>query len=70
WVGCDDSSKGHWVYWPDTHRVSVECNIYFDESAANSQVEGENSVEGEIPAVINSESTQIHSQSRCHTKLS
>jgi hypothetical protein len=35
WIGMDDESKGARVYWPDTKTVTVERNIYFDNSSAS-----------------------------------
>jgi Reverse transcriptase (RNA-dependent DNA polymerase)/Integrase core domain/GAG-pre-integrase domain len=35
WLGVDDESKGARVYWPDSKTVTVERNIYFDNSSAN-----------------------------------
>ena len=35
WLGLDDESKGAWVYWPDSKTVTVERNIYFDNSSAS-----------------------------------
>ncbi|KAF9488086.1 hypothetical protein BDN71DRAFT_1363453, partial [Pleurotus eryngii] len=32
WVGFDDLSKGHRIYWPDRHAVTTERNIYFDNT--------------------------------------
>ena len=46
WLGVDEKSKGSRVYWPDKMTVSVERNVYFDESAVlTSRHEGE---EGEM----------------------
>ena len=30
WVGYSDESKGHRIYWPGKHRVTVERNVTFD----------------------------------------
>ena len=35
WLGMDDESKGARVYWPDTQSVTVERNLYFDNSSAD-----------------------------------
>ena len=35
WLGLDDESKGARVYWPDSKTVTVERNIYFDNSSAS-----------------------------------
>ena len=35
WIGLDDKSKGHCVYWPDKQTVSVKYNIYFDKLATS-----------------------------------
>ncbi|KAF8589060.1 hypothetical protein K439DRAFT_1333671, partial [Ramaria rubella] len=45
WVSYSDESKGHQIDWPGKHRVTVECNVTFDESVlvpTNVQVEGGN----------------------------
>jgi hypothetical protein len=34
WIGMDDESKGARIYWPDSKTVTVERNIYFDNSSA------------------------------------
>ena len=34
-MGIDNESKGAWVYWPDTKTVTVERNIYHDNTAVN-----------------------------------
>ena len=34
WLGVDDESKGGRIYWPDTKLVTVERNIYYDNSSA------------------------------------
>ncbi|CAA7265260.1 unnamed protein product [Cyclocybe aegerita] len=42
WMGVDKQSKGVWVYWPDTKTVSVEQNVYYDETCkSGSHLEGE-----------------------------
>jgi hypothetical protein len=45
-VGIDDEAKGYRIYWPGKNRVSVERNVYFNESEAlepeEAPVEGEN----------------------------
>jgi len=35
WIGLDDKSKDHCVYWPDKQTVSVKHNIYFDKLATS-----------------------------------
>jgi hypothetical protein len=30
WIGYSDESKGHRVYWPRKHHVTVECNVTFN----------------------------------------
>jgi hypothetical protein len=40
WIGVDEQSKGMRIYWPDTKTITVERNIYFDDSLA-SDLEGE-----------------------------
>ncbi|KAF8575077.1 hypothetical protein K439DRAFT_1370798 [Ramaria rubella] len=46
WVGYSDESKGHRIYWPGKHCVTVEHNMTFDSSVitvpVDVQVEGEN----------------------------
>ena len=34
WLGVDDESKGVRIYWPDTKLVTVERNVYYDNSSA------------------------------------
>jgi hypothetical protein len=31
WVGFDEVSNGHRIYWPDKQTISVECSIKFDD---------------------------------------
>lgn len=51
WMGIDDQTEnGCRVYWPTKRRVSIERNIYFDDSVpASSHFEGE---EGNLPGEI------------------
>ena len=64
WVGLDEKLKGVWVYWPRYHIVTVECNIYFDNSAAVNHLEGEDLVIVEVlgvpPAPITLSNTANH----------
>ena len=30
WIGHSSQSDGHCIYWPDSHKVTVERNIYFN----------------------------------------
>ncbi len=42
WMGIDEQSKGARVYWPDKHNVTIERNIYYDETCTSvSRFEGE-----------------------------
>jgi Reverse transcriptase (RNA-dependent DNA polymerase) len=42
WVGIDDRSKGFRIYWPEKRTVTVEWNIYLDNTTASaSRLEGE-----------------------------
>ena len=42
WLGLDDNSNGVHVYWPDMHAVSIERNVYFDQTSSSVQcLEGE-----------------------------
>lgn len=45
WVGLDPSSKGHCIYWPTLHKVSVERNVVFLNSAETPSVKGEHDVD-------------------------
>ena len=29
WIGFDTESNGHYIYWPQIPKVSIECNIVF-----------------------------------------
>ncbi|KAF8799487.1 hypothetical protein BYT27DRAFT_7075854, partial [Phlegmacium glaucopus] len=50
WLGLDEKSKGVQVYWPDTKTVSVERNVYTDNTLASaSRIKGENN-EGFVEA--------------------
>src|SRR5271168_4942774 len=40
WLGVDEQSKGFRVYWPDTKSITVERNVYYDNSSV-SRNEGE-----------------------------
>ncbi|PPQ85111.1 hypothetical protein CVT26_005400 [Gymnopilus dilepis] len=40
WIGVNDKSKGDRVYWPDSRKVSVKRNVYYDRTSA-SRLEGE-----------------------------
>ena len=35
WLGMDEESKGTRIYWPDSKSVTVERNIYFNNSSAS-----------------------------------
>ena len=57
WMGMDEESKGARVYWPDSKSVTVERNLYYDNSTA-SRFEEEDDAEvvrtnAEVPAVQN-----------------
>ena len=42
WMGIDEQSKGVRVYWPDKRNVTIERNIYYDETCTSvSRFEGE-----------------------------
>ncbi len=42
WMGFDEQSKGFRIYWPDKRCVSVERNVYYDNTASpTSRLEGE-----------------------------
>jgi len=42
WMGIDEQSKGVRVYWPDKRNVTVERNIYYNETCMSvSRFEGE-----------------------------
>src|SRR6266545_2005007 len=44
WLGVDEESKGVRVYWPDTKKITVERNVYYDNSSA-CHSEGEQNLE-------------------------
>ncbi len=44
WSGVDEELKGIRVYWPDTKKITVEQNIYYDNSSA-CRSEGEQNLE-------------------------
>ena len=35
WLGIDNESKGIRVYWPESKKVTVERNIYYDNSVSS-----------------------------------
>jgi hypothetical protein len=35
WLGVDDESKGVWIYWPDTKSITIERNVYYDDTSAS-----------------------------------
>ena len=42
WLGIDEQSKGVRVYWPDKKNVTVERNVYYDQTCTSvSRFEGE-----------------------------
>ena len=41
WIGFDDSSKGHRVYWPTRRTVSVEYDVQFTPAPDLPLLEGE-----------------------------
>lgn len=60
WVGIDDKSKGSRVFWPGKRRVTVERNVYFDESSATADhLEGEDLVIIEAPTAPSTSSNQV-----------
>src|SRR6266511_2310020 len=44
WLGVDEESKGVRVYWPDTKKITVERNVYYNNSSA-CHSEGEQNLE-------------------------
>ena len=55
WFGVDEESKGIRVYWPDTKKITVERNVYYDNSSA-CHSEGEQNLEivemkADVPSV-------------------
>ena len=59
-MGIDDKSKGTQVFWPGQWTVTVDCNVYFDKSAAVENLEGKDiTIVEALPAsVISSQNTQ------------
>jgi hypothetical protein len=55
WVGFDETSSGHRIYWPEKHSVSVERSVKFDNDA---EILVPNSVplEGKVTSIFQSES--------------
>ncbi|KDQ11296.1 hypothetical protein BOTBODRAFT_94371, partial [Botryobasidium botryosum FD-172 SS1] len=49
WVGFDGESKGHRVYWPKKHAVSVERNVFFNRTHLVSFTPGDNSSPNDTP---------------------
>jgi hypothetical protein len=33
WLGIDEQSKGFRIYWPDTKSITVERNVYYDDTS-------------------------------------
>jgi transposase InsO family protein len=56
WVGYDDSSSGHRIYWPDRRSVTVERSVKFSEEAAFPPLEGEPG----LPIFEQTSSSSIH----------
>jgi transposase InsO family protein len=62
WIGISDQSHGHYIYWPDSQKVSVERNIVFDSeikkgkvpiiSIEESKLPTSNGVKQAIPAPV------------------
>lgn len=41
-MGVDEQSAGYWVHWPDKKHISIERNVYWDEtSALSTRLKGE-----------------------------
>jgi hypothetical protein len=38
WIGISDQSHGHYIYWPDSQKVSVERNVVFDSEMKKGKV--------------------------------
>jgi hypothetical protein len=38
WIGISDQSHGHYIYWPDSQKVSIERNIVFDSEMKKRKV--------------------------------
>jgi hypothetical protein len=43
WLGVDEQLKGVQIYWPDTKSITVERNVYYDDTSA-SRCEGEKDI--------------------------
>ena len=50
-MGLDEKSKGARVYWPKRRNITVERNVYFDNSGPVERLEGENYELVEAPTV-------------------
>jgi hypothetical protein len=61
-MGIDDKSKEYRIYWPGKNRVSVERDVYFNESKALEPEEAP--VEGENDALTNSKHPHTSNTSR------
>src|SRR6266849_8487652 len=54
WVGYDeDSTHAHRIYWPDTHKVSVERNIRFTAQSVTVSVPTSQSSQPAMPSTQN-----------------
>jgi len=68
WVGLDDKSKGARVYWPQTRTVTVERNVYFNNSGPSGPLEGEDYEVVEVPVVISNSTDDSHAE-RSHNSI-
>ena len=62
WLGIDNESKGARVYWPDSKTVTVERNIYYDNSSVSHLEEeqepiGLTKIIATIPPVVQTQET-------------
>ena len=47
WVGFDEDSSGHWIYFPDKQNVSIKCSVKFDAADVKVYLPQVVSTEGE-----------------------
>ncbi|KAK0476040.1 hypothetical protein IW261DRAFT_1339935, partial [Armillaria novae-zelandiae] len=45
WIGLDKTSNGSCIYWPESRKVSVKQNVYFDKTHTIDNLKGEEDLE-------------------------
>jgi hypothetical protein len=76
WMGFDDATNGHHVYWPDKCSISIERSVKFcsngdillPQISSAQQIQGENNNNGQVNQLTNLQCSETKSESSQPTK--